>query len=399
MKSYRVGHSYRDLTKRVPEDEFINWLDTNGSTIGTTGGIRPKKFLSSMLLQSLGGLKVPSSLVITTTNISQQFHNPWEDVVDYNSGSIIYWGDAKFDPNDRERTHLNFSGNKILNQIHLLNLQQKRHLLPPILHFSRNQKGWVLFNGLCVLDRLETTWFEDKGRPIINFRCHLSILDIKEVPLEWLHQRALADATEKMDQNCPIVWRQYLQGHTNKLFVWMGKIRTRDDQLPPQDSDEARILEQICSLSPVQFERFCRRLFQEMANHTGLQHHIRETRHVRDGGFDFFGRFIIPEPLNYEIEFKGEAKKYHQGNGVGPKEVSRLVARLQRGEYGIFVTTSYYTQDAQKEVREDQYPVRLFSGMDLVNFLKALGKIVDGKKINSVWLDALDENQSPISDD
>ena len=31
-------------------------------------------------------------------------------------------------------------------------------------------------------------------------------------------------------------------------------------------------------------------------------------------------------------------------------DVSRLVARLQRGEYGIFVTTSYYTKAAQEEV-------------------------------------------------
>src|SRR5437868_5181112 len=105
MRSYRVGQSYRDLTKRVDGDEFINWLDTNGSTIGTTGGIRSKKYLNEAIIRQLPRVGLPSSLILTTTNISQQFHNPWEDSVDYTSGQLIYWGDAKFDPSKRQRKH------------------------------------------------------------------------------------------------------------------------------------------------------------------------------------------------------------------------------------------------------------------------------------------------------
>jgi restriction endonuclease Mrr len=66
--------------------------------------------------------------------------------------------------------------------------------------------------------------------------------------------------------------------------------------------------------------------------------------------------------------------------------VSRLVARLQRGEYGIFITTSYYTKDAQKEVYEDSYPVRLFSGSDIVSFLNLLGLISNKTRIKEDWL-------------
>ena len=107
----------------------------------------------------------------------------------------------------------------------------------------------------------------------------------------------------------------------------MGKVRSTAEQLPDAKSDDSRVLSQIYNLSPSQFEGFCSKLFQEIAIHTKLQHQIRETRHVRDGGFDFYGRFIFPEPLSYEIEFKGEAKKYSPDHGVGPKDVSRLVAR------------------------------------------------------------------------
>ena len=49
--------------------------------------------------------------------------------------------------------------------------------MPPILHFSRREKSVIRFNGLCVLDRLELTWYEHHGRPVRNYRAHLTILD------------------------------------------------------------------------------------------------------------------------------------------------------------------------------------------------------------------------------
>src|SRR5262249_37080617 len=151
--------------------------------------------------------------------------------------------------------------------------------------------------------------------------------------LQWIHQRAAAKRPDDLNRNCPTVWRTYLAGHTKKLFTWMRKVRPPSEQLPLKNSDAAQILGQICALSARQFELFCTKLFEEIANYTGVQHQITETRLVKDSGFDFFGRFILPQPLKYEIPFKGEAKKYHRANGVGPKFVSRLVARLRRGEY------------------------------------------------------------------
>ena len=117
-----------------------------------------------------------------------------------------------------------------------------------------------------------------------------------------------------------------------------------------------------------------------------LEHTITQTRYVNDSGFDFFGTFTMPLPVGYEIPMRGEAKRWKQGVGVG--EVSRLVARLKRGEYGIFVTTSYYTRQAQEEVLEDAYPVKLFAGVDLVRFLREL-KLVSDEQLNQEWLSAI----------
>jgi hypothetical protein len=393
---YRVGYSYRDLTstKQDSGDEFLKWLSQPGAgfggpnTIGATGGIRPKKFINNGLKLPKGFEGVPSVLIITTTHISQQYHNPWEDFVDYNTGQIIYWGDAKYDEKNRHKKYKDFKGNKVLLLINELMLTQDRTFIPPILHFSRNKKGYVQFSGLCVLDRIETAWFEDKGRPITNLRCILSILDLEECPISWLHSRALASKSSEIDRECPGVWRDYLKGTTQKLFVWGSKMRSTNEQLPPAQSNEAEILEQIISMGARKFEKFCSVILQEVASKTNVQHRIRETRYVKDGGFDFYGRLIFPDPLQYEIEFKGEAKKFGKRSGVKPKDVSRLVARLQRGEYGIFITTSYYTQSAQEEVFKDGYPVRLFSGGDIVNLLKSIGKVSNGR-LNKEWFERI----------
>jgi hypothetical protein len=380
---YRVGHEYRDLTKRVSEDEFINWLDTDGHTIGTTGGIRPKRYIDPVMYKHVNG--VPSSLFLITTRVSQQYHNPWDDIVDSSTGQILYWGDAKFDGTRREKKHNEFMGNRILESIHDLILGQNLSLVPPILHFTKLNKGLIQFSGICVLERLETTWYEDKGRPIKNFRCHLSILDTETVDVNWLHKRASAKSISDLNINAPDIWLDYISGRIRKLILWRKLVRTTSDQLPLPGSDEGKVLDQVHSLTAEEFEHFCKALFQDLAAKSGVQHDIQGTRLVRDGGFDFFGKFTLSPPLHYEINFKGEAKRW-ESNPVRPKDVSRLVARLQRGEYGIFITTSYYTKDAQEEVYEDSYPVRLFSGRDIVSFLRLLGLITNKTRIKEDWL-------------
>jgi hypothetical protein len=116
-----------------------------------------------------------------------------------------------------------------------------------------------------------------------------------------------------------------------------------------------------------------------------INHNITRTRLVKDGGFDFYGEFNLPFPFSYKIEFLGEAKKYSTNNSIGPGLISRLVVRLGRGQYGIFITTSYFTKQAQEEVLEDRYPIRLYNGLDIINFLREL-KLIDGGKIKEKWL-------------
>lgn len=378
-KIYKIGHEYKDiLSVSKEDDEFVSWFSNNGSGIGNSGGIRSGKYLNLKI-------NMPSYIVLITRSIAHRSYNPWEDIIDYSTGSIYYWGDAK---SSKLKHYSEFKGNKNLLKIYEHVLENKLINVPPILHFSKTERGIVKFNGLCVITNLELTWFEDKGDPVKNYRCKLSILDTETVKIEWLHNRVKCTELKDLNKTAPKVWIDYIKGNVRKLDIWSKSIIKKIDQLPPEKSEEAHLLLQLNKLSPTQFEAVVVDLFRNLPH---VNHKIVRTRPTADGGFDFYGQFSIPYPIKYEIGFIGEVKKFARENAVQPKHVSRLVARLNRGQYGIFVTTSYYTEQAQREVLEDGYPVKLFSGNDIVKFLHEL-RLVDQGEIKKEWLESVTEN-------
>jgi HJR/Mrr/RecB family endonuclease len=373
---YRVAYTYTDRgNPHLTGDEFSGWLAIDGHTIGMTGGIRPRSFIHPI------GTAMPAYVVLVTANIAGSYANPWHDIIDDRAGVVRYWGDAKY--SERKKSCDEFVGNRCLRAIYDELLIGERKTLPPILHFSRPSTGQIVFNGLCALETMELTWFEDRGRPIRNYRYGFSILDTEFVKLDWLRSRVVATSNQSLIDGAPDAWADYIRGRTRRRQIWKARVLNQEAQLPKSGSPDDRILKQLLALSPMQFESVIVALLREMKS---IEHTITQTRYVNDNGFDFFGTFTMPLPVGYEIPVRGEVKRWRQGVGVG--EVSRLVARLKRGEYGIFITTSYYTRQAQEEVIEDAYPVKLFAGIDLVRFLREL-KLVAEDRLNEEWLSAI----------
>lgn len=374
MRRYRLGHDYRDAGSiRAGDDEFLSWINLPGSGMRNMGGIRPLKF------RALDAPVTAAIILVTDERSAGSTSNPWNDAVDIPRGRIVYWGDAKF---DERRFVDDFRGNRALRDAYNQVLDGRTDLTPPILHFSKRETGRLRFNGLCVLDRLELTWFEDAGRPVRNYRAHLTILDQELVEVDWLHSRVNATERSALYGVGPAAWRRYQDGHTDRLRVWAPRIRSLSDQLPAAGSADARLLARLLELAPTEFEVAVVSLFRKLET---VHHEVTRTRPTADGGFDFAGSFTLPRPVGYEVPFRGEVKRYARTTAVGPKDVSRLVARLGRGEYGLFVTTSYFTKQAQEEVLEDRYPARLFTGSDLVGMMREL-RITRGDELSSTWL-------------
>ena len=122
---------------------------------------------------------------------------------------------------------------------------------------------------------------------------------------------------------------------------------------------------------PVDFERCAVELFRLSAP---AVENADVTRPSRDGGRDAVGQYAIgPKADPVRLSFALEAKCYQPGNAVGVREVARLVSRIKHREFGVLVTTSYVHDQAYKEVREDEHPIVILSGADLVAILKQAG--------------------------
>jgi HJR/Mrr/RecB family endonuclease len=369
-QEYRVGHDYiDDIANSKETDQFVKWMPG----IGNSKGIRPAKRKYS------NSNDLPAFVVLLTRSVNHKHHNPWDDIIDYNSSKIFYWGDAKF---DIRKGYKEFEGNKCLMAIYEKYLEGENSTIPPILHFSKNKKGRITFNGLCIITNVETTWFEDNKKPVKNYRFELTILDEERIRVNWLIDKIHSISDHPYQ---PESWTSFQKGRIKKLNLFKKTIRNKEAQLPQERSADAHVLESLVKLRPGEFEAVLVELFKELPH---INHNITRTRLVKDGGFDFFGEFTLPFPFNYKIQFLGEAKKYQRTNPVGPGLVSRLVARLGRGQYGIFVTTSYYTTQSQQEVFEDGYPVKLYSGLDVVNFFREL-KLIDKGEIKKEWINEI----------
>jgi len=68
-----------------------------------------------------------------------------------------------------------------------------------------------------------------------------------------------------------------------------------------------------------------------------------------------------------------EAKCYAPENGVGAKELSRLISCLRHRQFGILVRTTFLGHQAYRESRSDRHPVVVIAGADIAGFLVKAG--------------------------
>lgn len=162
--------------------------------------------------------------------------------------------------------------------------------------------------------------------------------------------------------------------------------RRANEQIPAINSQQYEMLQTIIDYfkNPYEFEACACKLAQMMDSNIIS---IDQTQRSRDGGRDAVGKYRVGlQSGGVEIEFAVEAKRYQVGNPVGVKETSRLISRIKNRQFGIFITTSYVGSQAYKEIIEDQHPIVIVSGKDIIEILINSG-ITDKKQLE-LWLKA-----------
>jgi len=82
-----------------------------------------------------------------------------------------------------------------------------------------------------------------------------------------------------------------------------------------------------------------------------------------------------------------EAKCYSPSNSVGVKETSRLISRLRHRQFGVLITTSYVHIQAYNEIVDDEHPIIIVAGRDIVEILRRAG--IQGPDATIAWISLL----------
>jgi hypothetical protein len=304
----------------------------------------------------------------------------WPDSLDVRSGQFVYYGDNKSPGHSLHETPR--SGNKLLRDCFSA-LHADPPLLdhiPPFFVFTKGGSGRdVVFRGLAVpgaegmgpTEDLVAVWKSVKQQRFQNYRAVFTILDEPVIRRAWI---AALHRGEPVTDHCPSVWAKWLN---TRVYLPLKsepviEYRTKDEQLPSEHL--LPLVHEVYSYfkdDPFEFERCAVELFRLMDRNIGT---CDLTRRWMDGGRDAVGQYKIGPPgCGISVDFALEAKCYDMSTGVGVRDTSRLISRLRYRQFGVFVTTSYVSLHAYKEIIEDGHPILVVSSGDITRILLDAG--------------------------
>lgn len=335
--------------------------------VGNQGGFRPAGSV----------LKGDVRLVVLFTSGDE---TDWPDRLDPTTGDFTYYGDNRRPGHELHETPRR--GNLLLRDIFEASRQgpDERRNVPPILLFQKAGSGRdVRFRGLLAPgsprlhpeEELVATWRTTIDVRFQNYRSHFTVLDVETIERSWIDEVLAGDI---LGDSCPREWRNWVRGRIYSPLEAPPTvtIRNRVEQ-EPSARDEWIIdtIHQHFSSDPVKFEHLAAEVWVASDRHVN---HVEVTRPSRDGGRDAVGTYRIgPGKDPIALEFALEAKCYAPANGVGVRDVARLISRIRHRQFGLFVTTSFIRTQVYKEVREDGHPVAFVTGADIVDIIKKMG--------------------------
>ncbi|OGS55130.1 MAG: hypothetical protein A2Y20_04925 [Firmicutes bacterium GWF2_51_9] len=328
----------------------------------------------------------------------------WQDKFDEEIGVFIYYGDNKSPGCDLHGTNLH--GNEILRDSFFYASQNNvldRRKVPPFFVFEKTTGKNVKFLGLAApgnnfmdqRDWLVAVWgARSSGGRFQNYKSHFTFLNPQEGSLFELNSskidtRWLDDIIEGKGYEsvyCPIAWRNFIEKkrYTSFNIIREKKTKTKVMQLPKKDSAQFEMLNTI-------YSHFCQdpQKFEEFAIYIALllDRNIVKldgTRYTKDGGRDGIGKYRVcgesEGAINFDFVLEAKcykANSFNETTSVGVKETSRLISRIKNRQFGIFVTTTFINEQAYSEIVEDEHPIIVVSGGDIVRLLKEKG--IDNK--------------------
>lgn len=329
----------------------------------------------------------------------------WPDYLDEETGVFRYYGDNR--QPGKALTDTKKKGNQILEDtFSLLNSGKSLNDIPPFFVFKKTGNGRdIQFLGLAAPGNpkisqdkdLVAFWRTIDGKRFQNYESYFTILDTGAEPISRKWIEALIYDHDNSSQYAPDVWLKFINEGRNGIEPLKApkvkKPPTKYRQLQCDNEGEkcVEIIRDYYKDDSYGFEVCAMNLLYRMDDHF-IDFDL--TRPWRDGGRDAVGKYAISTGGKAHdsliIDCAMEAKCYGAANGVGVKNMSRLISRIRYRQFGIMVTTSYVADQAYREVIEDGHPILIVTASDIAAILRQNG--IDSSNIIA-WLDSFHDTR------
>jgi len=324
----------------------------------------------------------------------------WPDYLDTENGVFRYYGDNRKPGSGLHETWK--KGNLLLKTVFAWLNENGESLkeIPPFLIFKKAGEGRdVQFLGLAAPgnnnlppDReLIAFWRTNNQQRFQNYEAYFTVLDTgnEQISKEWLS--SLIFEHERNIDYAPRCWRYFVEmgrlGAQALKAPNVSMIRKKDEQIPNtlEGKKIIQFVHNYYAENPYGFEKCAISIIRLMDKNFV---NFDLTRPWRDGGRDALGKYRIGAEENcLHVECALEAKCYDLNNSVGVRQMSRLISRIRYRQFGIMVTTSYVHEQAYKEVIEDNHPILIVSGKDIINILRNNG--INSQTVE-MWLKSIE---------
>ncbi|UUY05734.1 restriction endonuclease [Svornostia abyssi] len=332
------------------------------------------------------GARVPAILVASSPHKLGLAENPWQDIWDVDNGWVRYYGDNRTPGADPAAK----PGNRALITAHSLHAHHDpgdRARATPLILFRRvpregRAKGFAQFEGLGIVTGVElvTQYSSKAGGTFANYAFELLVVTLasehEQLDYRWITDRR--DAAKPLGSTlryAPKAWKEWVDSGA----VALDRVRRRvskllvepkDQQMPAAGTREATVLAAVYDYydgKKHRFEALAQRVAERVISPAaGSYVPGGLTRGSGDGGIDFIARLDVGTGFGRaKLIVLGQAKCEKPGNPTHGNHIARTVARLRRGWLGVYVTTSYFSAQTQREVIEDRYPIVLVCGRRL----------------------------------
>ena len=393
------GRKYWKPRENVTSREwngFPNFWSVTDSRDGThirqSAGINP-------ISRPRGRTRRPAVAVFLTP-AGERHSLPWLDEVDLETGFVRYFGDNK--PELARPAELAPGNRTLLDEMDHYSSDDPsvRSTAAPLMFFRNlgNKTGEPLteFLGFGVIREAHRVTQLHKGRSFSNYAFDCVLLrgdetadGVEHLSIDWLDERRDPEiADTRANDGAPRSWKLWVAGGPPSLEAAAVRrslipedVLPYEEQVPPSDSPLGKVLAQVYK----HYEGNYKHGFQALASlatqlvldSPGVAYHSGWITPVGpDGGVDFVQRVDLGQGFaSTELIVLGQAKcrkPWPKGSGVTAEDLARVVARLRRGWIGAYVTTSYYTDSAQKELILDEYPIILVHGWRLAQATEQL---------------------------